>query len=90
LCFAYRDKKVVGVLYVFRALHWEIKEEGFTVTQYASFTVYFRETPIAGLQQGTIHYDAYASLRDVENIIAATKDKEDRQNYYGTALVIKS
>jgi hypothetical protein len=48
-----------------------------------------QETPITGLQRGT-HTMMHMPLRDVENIIAATKDKEDRQNYYGTALVIKS
>jgi hypothetical protein len=65
-------------------------EEGFTVTQYASRLQFTSGDTYNWSPTGNPYNNAYASLRDVENIIAATKDKAEQQNYYGSALVIKS
>ncbi|MDO5979025.1 SusD/RagB family nutrient-binding outer membrane lipoprotein [Flavivirga spongiicola] len=65
-------------------------EEGFTVTQYASRLQFTSGDRYDWSPTGNPYDDAYASLRDVENIIRSTKDKDDQQNYYGVALIFKS
>lgn len=65
-------------------------EEGFTVTQYAS-RLQFTSGDRYDWSPTTDPYDnAYSSLRDVENILRASKDAESLQNYYGVALVVKA
>ncbi|SDE61768.1 SusD/RagB family nutrient-binding outer membrane lipoprotein [Cellulophaga baltica] len=65
-------------------------EEGFTVVQYAA-RLQFTSGDTYNWSPTNDPYDnAYASLRDVENIINATIDNEEAQNYYGVALVMKS
>lgn len=65
-------------------------EEGFTVTQYASRLQFTSGDRYDWSPTGDPYDNAYASLRDVENIIRDTKENADQQNYYGVALVLKS
>jgi hypothetical protein len=65
-------------------------EEGFTITQYASRLQFTSGDTYNWSPTDNPYNDAYASLRDVENIIRATKEESDKQNYYGVALIIKS
>ena len=65
-------------------------EEGFTVVQYGARLQFTSGDTYNWSPSGDPYNDAYASLRDVENIIRSTKDNMDAQNYYGVALVMKS
>ena len=65
-------------------------EEGFTVTQYAARLLFTSGDTYNWSPTGNPYDNAYASLRDVENIIRETKENEEQQNYYGVALIIKS
>ncbi|WP_111309185.1 SusD/RagB family nutrient-binding outer membrane lipoprotein [Confluentibacter sediminis] len=65
-------------------------EEGFTVTQYAARLQFTSGDTYNWSPTDNPYNAAYASLRDVENIIRGTKEKTDKQNYYGVALIIKS
>jgi hypothetical protein len=65
-------------------------DEGFTVTQYGARLQFTSGDRYDWSPSGDPYNDAYGSLRDVENIIKDTKEKPDRKNYYGVALVIKS
>ncbi|MFC4095674.1 SusD/RagB family nutrient-binding outer membrane lipoprotein [Euzebyella saccharophila] len=65
-------------------------EEGFTVVQYAARLQFTSGDTYNWSPSGDPYDNAYASLRDVENILRDTKDVEEAQNYYGVALVMKS
>jgi len=65
-------------------------EEGFTVVQYGARLQFTSGDIYNWSPSGSPYNDAYASLRDVENIIRDTKDTPEAQNYYGVALVLKS
>jgi len=65
-------------------------EEGFTVVQYGARLQFTSGDTYNWSPAENPYNDAYASLRDVENIIRDTKDNPDAQNYYGVALVLKS
>lgn len=65
-------------------------EEGFTVVQYAARLQFTSGDTYNWSPSGDPYDNAYASLRDVENILRDTKDVEETQNYYGVALVMKS
>ena len=65
-------------------------EEGFTVVQYGARLQFTSGDTYNWSPSGNPYDDAYASLRDVENIIRSTIDNVDAQNYYGVALVMKS
>ncbi|WP_419213962.1 SusD/RagB family nutrient-binding outer membrane lipoprotein [Maribacter sp. X9] len=65
-------------------------EEGFTVVQYGARLQFTSGDTYNWSPSDNPYNDAYASLRDVENIIRDTKENPDAQNYYGVALVMKS
>ncbi|WP_198439686.1 SusD/RagB family nutrient-binding outer membrane lipoprotein [Pareuzebyella sediminis] len=65
-------------------------EEGFTVVQYGARLQFTSGDIYNWSPSGTPYNDAYASLRDVENIIRDTRDNPEAQNYYGVALIMKS
>lgn len=65
-------------------------EEGFTVVQYGARLQFTSGDIYNWSPAGTPYDNAYASLRDVENIIRDTKENPDAQNYYGVALIMKS
>lgn len=65
-------------------------EEGFTVVQYGARLQFTSGDTYNWSPSGDPYNNAYASLRDVENIIRGTKDLTEAQNYYGVALVMKS
>ncbi|SIQ29672.1 SusD/RagB family nutrient-binding outer membrane lipoprotein [Maribacter ulvicola] len=65
-------------------------EEGFTVVQYGARLQFTSGDTYNWSPSGDPYNDAYASLRDVENIIKDTEANENAQNYYGVALVMKS
>ena len=65
-------------------------EEGFTVVQYGARLQFTSGDTYNWSPSGDPYDNAYASLRDVENIIRDTKDNPEAQNYYGVALVMKS
>jgi hypothetical protein len=65
-------------------------EEGFTVVQYGARLQFTSGDTYNWSPSGNPYDNAYASLRDVENIIRDTKENEEAQNYYGVALVMKS
>ena len=65
-------------------------EEGFTVVQYGARLQFTSGDTYNWSPSGDPYDNAYASLRDVENIIRDTETNEEAQNYYGVALVMKS
>lgn len=65
-------------------------EEGFTVVQYGARLQFTSGDTYNWSPSGDPYNNAYASLRDVENIIRDTQENPDAQNYYGAALVMKS
>jgi len=65
-------------------------EEGFTVVQYGARLQFTSGDTYNWSPSGDPYSDAYASLRDVENIIRNTEVDEEAQSYYGVALVMKS
>ena len=65
-------------------------EEGFTVVQYGARLQFTSGDTYNWSPSGDPYNDAYASLRDVENIIRGTKENPEAQNYYGVALIMKS
>ncbi len=65
-------------------------EEGFTVVQYGARLQFTSGDTYNWSPSGDPYDNAYASLRDVENIIRDTQANEEAQNYYGVALVMKS
>ncbi len=65
-------------------------EEGFTVTQYGARLQFTSGDRYNWDPTNNPYFDAYDSMRDIENVIRDNKDNPDAQNYYGVALVIKS
>lgn len=65
-------------------------EEGFTIVQYGARLQFTSGDTYNWSPSGDPYNNAYASLRDVENIIRDTKENPEAQNYYGSALVMKS
>ena len=65
-------------------------EEGFTVVQYGARLQFTSGDIYNWSPSGDPYNNAYASLRDVENIIRDTRENPESQNYYGVALVLKS
>lgn len=65
-------------------------EEGFTVVQYGARLQFTSGDTYNWSPSGDPYNDAYASLRDVENIIRGTQENTEAQNYYGVALIMKS
>ncbi|HEA23491.1 MAG TPA: SusD/RagB family nutrient-binding outer membrane lipoprotein [Pricia antarctica] len=65
-------------------------EEGFTVAQYGARLQFTSGDRYNWSPTNNPYFDAYDSMRDIENIIRDTKDNPDGQNYYGVALIIKS
>jgi hypothetical protein len=65
-------------------------EEGFTVVQYGARLQFTSGDTYNWSPSGDPYNNAYASLRDVENIIRGTQENPEAQNYYGVALVMKS
>lgn len=65
-------------------------EEGFTVVQYGARLQFTSGDTYNWSPSGDPYDDAYASLRDVENIIRGTQENPESQNYYGVALILKS
>ena len=55
-------------------------EEGFTVVQYGARLQFTSGDIYNWSPSGTPYNDAYASLRDVENIIRDTRDNPEAQN----------
>ena len=65
-------------------------EEGFNVVQYGARLQFTSGDIYNWSPSGNPYNNAYASLRDVENIIRDTRENPESQNYYGVALVLKS
>ncbi len=65
-------------------------EEGFTVVQYGARLQFTSGDRYNWSPTNNPYFDAYDSMRDIENVIRDNKDNPDGQNYYGVALVIKS
>ncbi len=65
-------------------------EEGFTVVQYGARLQFTSGDTYNWSPSDNPYSAAYASLRDVENIIRNTRDLPEAQNYYGVALIMKS
>ena len=65
-------------------------EEGFTVVQYGARLQFTSGDRYNWSPTNDPYYDAYDSMRDIENVIRDNQDNPDGQNYYGVALVIKS
>lgn len=65
-------------------------EEGFTVVQYGARLQFTSGDTYNWSPSGDPYDDAYASLRDVENILRDTKEVPEAQNYYGVGLIMKS
>lgn len=65
-------------------------EEGFTVVQYGARLQFTSGDRYNWSPTDNPYFDAYDSMRDIENVIRDNKDNPDGQNYYGVALVIKS
>lgn len=65
-------------------------EEGFTVVQYGARLQFTSGDRYNWSPTDNPYFDAYDSMRDIENVIRDNVDNPDGQNYYGVALVIKS
>lgn len=65
-------------------------EEGFTVVQYGARLQFTSGDRYNWSPTDDPYFDAYDSMRDIENVIRDNKDNPDGQNYYGVALIIKS
>lgn len=63
---------------------------GFTVVQYGARLQFTSGDTYNWSPSGNPYNSAYASLRDVQNILKDTKDIPEAQNYYGVALIMKS
>ena len=65
-------------------------EKGFTVVQYGARLQFTSGDTYNWSPESNPYNDAYASLRDVENIVRGTQENPDAQNYYGVALIMRS
>ncbi|WP_373517020.1 SusD/RagB family nutrient-binding outer membrane lipoprotein [Pricia sp.] len=65
-------------------------EEGFTVVQYGARLQFTSGDRYNWSPTDNPYFDAYDSMRDIENIIRDNKDNPDGDNYYGVALIVKS
>ncbi len=65
-------------------------EEGFTVVQYGARLQFTSGDRYNWSPTNNPYFDAYDSMRDIENVIRDNRDNPDGQNYYGVALIIKS
>jgi len=65
-------------------------EEGFTVVQYGARLQFTSGDRYNWSPTSNPYFDAYDSMRDIENILRDTKENPDQQNYYGVGLIVKS
>lgn len=65
-------------------------EEGFTVVQYGARLQFTSGDRYNWSPTSNPYFDAYDSMRDIENVLRDTKENPDQQNYYGVGLIIKS
>ncbi|MDT7828320.1 SusD/RagB family nutrient-binding outer membrane lipoprotein [Pricia sp. S334] len=65
-------------------------DEGFTVVQYGARLQFTSGDRYNWSPTNDPYFDAYDSMRDVENILRETKENPNLQNYYGVGLIVKS
>ncbi len=65
-------------------------EEGFSVAQYAARLQFTSGDRYNWSPTDNPYFDAYDSMRDVENILRESKEQPTLQSYYGVGLILKS
>ncbi len=65
-------------------------EEGFTVVQYGARLQFTSGDRYNWSPTDNPYFDAYDSMRDIENVLRETEENTGLQNYYGVGLIIKS